>query len=136
MALIHSDHGCDVVPWCDGDRVQTIEGRANSKRSSTPEGCDVNKRAVFGVGAALAVILLIKKAQSSEPPQAQETRRAAKRSEMFEKMRAGMEAMPEDFPPVVMFNNVAGIRENTDRILELLETGRSDGEEPGVPTST
>ncbi len=98
----------------------------------------MKKSAVFGVasGAALAVILLTKKAQSAESPQEREARRAEKRKEMFEKMRAGMESMPEDFPPVVMFNNVAAIRENTDRIFELLETDRSDAEEPDAPTST
>ncbi len=96
----------------------------------------MKKSAVLGAsGAAFAVILLIKKAQPSESPQEREARRAEKRREMFEKMRAGMESMPEDFPPVVMFNNVAAIRENTDRILELLETDRRDAEEPDAPTS-
>ena len=76
---------------------------------------------VVASGAALAGILLAKKAQSSESPQEREARRADKRREMFEKMRAHMESMPEDFPPLVMFNNVAAIRENTDRIRELLE---------------
>ena len=46
-------------------------------------------------------------------------------------MQAGMDAMPEDFPPVVMFNNVAATRENSERILELLEEDRSGTEEPG-----
>ena len=97
----------------------------------------MKKSAVVGVasGAALAVILLTKKAQSSESPQEREARRAEKRREMFEKMRAHMESMPEDFPPLVMFNNVAAIRENTDRILELLETDRSHTEAPDAPTS-
>lgn len=97
----------------------------------------MKKSEAFGVasGAALAVILLIKKAQSSESPQEREARRAEKRREMFEKMRAHMESMPEDFPPLVMFNNVAAIRENTDRILELLDTDRSHAEEPDAPTS-
>jgi hypothetical protein len=42
---------------------------------------------------------------------------------MFGKMQEAMEAMPEDFPPVVMFDNVAATRENSERILELLEKG-------------
>lgn len=97
----------------------------------------MKKSAAFGVasGAALAVILLTKKAQSSQSPQEREARRAEKRREMFEKMRAHIESMPEDFPPLVMFNNVAAIRENTDRILELLETDRSRAEEPDASTS-
>jgi hypothetical protein len=48
---------------------------------------------------------------------------------MFEKMQEGMEAMPKDFPPVVMFDNVAAIRENSERILKLLEKDRSRTEE-------
>ena len=97
----------------------------------------MKKSAVVGVasGAALAVILITRKAQSSESPQEREARRAEKRREMFEKMRAHLESMPEDFPPLVMFNNVAAIRENTDRILELLENDRSHTEEPDAPTS-
>ncbi len=97
----------------------------------------MKKSAVFGVasGAALAALLLAKKAQSSESPQEREARRAEKRREIFEKMQAHMESMPEDFPPVVMFNNVAAIREDTDRILELLEADRSHAEDPDAPTS-
>lgn len=36
----------------------------------------------------------------------------------FEKM---IERMPEDAPPKWMFRNISAIRENTDRILALLE---------------
>jgi hypothetical protein len=92
----------------------------------------MKKLAVFGLvaGAVLAVVLLVKKGQSSGSPEQREARRAEKRREMFEKMQAGMEAMPEDFPPVAMFNNLAAIRENSERILELLEKDRSDTDEP------
>jgi hypothetical protein len=61
-----------------------------------------------------------------------QAQRVGKRRAMFEKMQAGMEAMPEDFPPVAMFNNVAATRENSERILELLEKDRSGTEEPVV----
>jgi hypothetical protein len=40
---------------------------------------------------------------------------------MWDKMRQAMEEMPEDFPPRVMFDNVAATRENTERILEMLD---------------
>lgn len=85
----------------------------------------------LAAGAVIAVALLIKKSQTSESPEAREARKAEKRKEMFEKMRAGMESMPEDFPPMVMFNNIAATRENTERILTLLEadedaTGEAD----------
>jgi hypothetical protein len=93
----------------------------------------MKKLAVLGLvaGAVLAVILLVRKRQQSESPGEREERKAAKRREMFEKMQAGMDALPEDFPPVVMFNNVAATRENSERILELLERDRSAGEKPG-----
>jgi hypothetical protein len=39
-----------------------------------------------------------------------------------------LEAMPENAPPRWIFRNVTAIRENTDRILELLE--HRDSQEP------
>ncbi len=92
----------------------------------------MKKLAVFGLvaGAVLAMVLLVKKSQSAGSPEEREARRAEKRREMFQKMQKGMEAMPEDFPPVAMFNNLAAIRENSERILELLEKDRSGTEEP------
>ncbi|MGZ4556458.1 MAG: hypothetical protein ACXVX9_07645 [Mycobacteriaceae bacterium] len=38
------------------------------------------------------------------------------------------ESMPEDAPPKWMFRNIAAIRENTDRILEILDRDRLDAE--------
>jgi hypothetical protein len=35
------------------------------------------------------------------------------------------EAMPDNAPPKWMFRNITAIRQNTDRILELLERDRS-----------
>lgn len=40
---------------------------------------------------------------------------------MWEKMGHLMDEMPEDFPPRVMFDNLAVTRQNTERILEILE---------------
>ena len=82
-------------------------------------------------GAVVAAVFMAKKAQSTGSAEEREANRAEKRREMFAKMQAGMDAMPEDFPPVVMFNNVAATRENSERILELLEEDRSGTEEPG-----
>jgi hypothetical protein len=36
------------------------------------------------------------------------------------------EAMPDSAPPKWIFRNITAIRENTDRILELLESGRAE----------
>ena len=88
----------------------------------------------FGLvaGAVLAGVILAKKSRSSGSSQEREAKQAEKRRAMFQKMQAGMEAMPEDFPPVTMFKNVEATRENSERILELLEEDRSDTEEPIV----
>jgi hypothetical protein len=90
--------------------------------------------AVLGLvaGAVLAAVILAKKSQSSESSQERVAKQAEKRRVMFQKMQAGMEAMPDDFPPVMMFKNVEAIRENSERILELLEKDRSGTEEPIV----
>jgi hypothetical protein len=92
----------------------------------------MKKLAVFGLvaGAVLAVVLVVKKSQSSRSPEEREERKQKKRREMFHKMQKGMDAMPEDFPPVAMFNDVRATRENSERILELLEKDRSGSEEP------
>jgi hypothetical protein len=44
------------------------------------------------------------------------------RPKVWDKMRDFMDDMPEDFPPRIMFDNLAATRENTERILEILET--------------
>lgn len=92
----------------------------------------MKKLAVFGLVASgvIAMILVARRSRSSLSPEEREAKRGQKRQKMFEKMRAGMESMPEDFPPRVMFDNVAVTRENTERILDLLEQDRSDTEEP------
>jgi hypothetical protein len=36
-----------------------------------------------------------------------------------------IERMPEDAPPKWMFRNISAIRENTERILQLLESERA-----------
>lgn len=36
-----------------------------------------------------------------------------------------IEHMPEDAPPKWMFRNISAIRENTERILQLLESERT-----------
>ena len=44
------------------------------------------------------------------------------------------EAMPDNAPPKWMFRNITAIRENTDRILELLESGHAEpAQQPPPP---
>jgi len=81
----------------------------------------MKKAAVFVViaGAVFAVI------------QMRRRRTGGARPSVWQKMQEGMETMPEDFPPRVMFDNVAAVRENTERILEVLhESSVSVGQEP------
>ena len=83
----------------------------------------MKKAVIGGVVAGVIVVAAVaaaKNAQSGGSPEEREAKKAAKREEMFAKMQANMEAMPDDFPPVVLFNNIAAIRETTERILELL----------------
>ena len=47
-----------------------------------------------------------------------------------------LEAMPDNAPPKWMFRNITAIRQNTDKILQLLESGqpgpaRQAGPSPG-----
>ena len=45
-----------------------------------------------------------------------------------------IERMPDNAPPKWMFRNISAIRENTDRILELLESEhKADTDEVTVP---
>jgi hypothetical protein len=44
-----------------------------------------------------------------------------------------LEALPDNAPPKWMFRNIATIRENTDRILELLESGRPEAAQHAPP---
>jgi hypothetical protein len=92
----------------------------------------MKRLAVVGLiaGAVLAAVILAKKSQSSESSQEREARRAEKRRVLSQKMQAGMKAMPDDFPPVMMFKNVEATRENSERILELLEKDHSGTQEP------
>jgi hypothetical protein len=43
------------------------------------------------------------------------------------------EAMPDNAPPKWMFRNITAIRDNTDRILELLEPGHPRPAQPVPP---
>jgi hypothetical protein len=47
------------------------------------------------------------------------------------------EAMPDDAPPKWMFSNIGAIRENTERIIELLEGDtRASQRAPAIEGST
>jgi hypothetical protein len=46
------------------------------------------------------------------------------------------ERMPDNAPPKWMFRNITAIRENTDRILEVLDQDRSQSATPGSDAAT
>lgn len=130
----------DVVPWHVDPAEPIIDAtspRVSSVNRQHRKGCVMKKAVVGGLigGAVVAAVLVAKKAQSSGSGDEREASRAEKRREMFAKMQAGMEAMPDDFPPVVLFNNVAAIRETTERIVELLEEDRTDADGSASATS-
>jgi hypothetical protein len=68
----------------------------------------MRKLALVGIVVAAAGAIVAMRKQSTAGPT------------MWQKMQERMESMPEDFPPRVMFDNVAATRENTEQILELL----------------
>ena len=45
-----------------------------------------------------------------------------------------LEAMPDNAPPKWMFRNITAIRENTDRILQLLESGQPEPDRDASPS--
>jgi hypothetical protein len=56
------------------------------------------------------------------------------RADIWARMEEKMAQMPETFPPRLMFDNIAAIREQTTRILELLDTDEGSaqsGKNPG-----
>jgi len=64
---------------------------------------------VAALGAVAAVLVLRKRPERGPRPT------------MWDKMSKAMEEMPEDFPPRVMFENIAATRSNTERLLQILE---------------
>ena len=47
---------------------------------------------------------------------------------VWDKIRQGMDEMPDDFPPRVMFDNIGAMRANTDAILTLLKEEAMKGD--------
>jgi hypothetical protein len=85
----------------------------------------MSKKLIVGAAAGCAVLAAVA---------ATKKRPAGPKPTMWDKMREGMEGMPEDFPPRVMFDNVAATKENTGRILEILDnSGRVAGLEVADP---
>ena len=71
--------------------------------------------AVAGLGAAACIVACAKsgKCQGDGASKPKPT--------VWDKMRQGMEEMPADFPPRIMFDNIEAMRANTDEIVTLLK---------------
>jgi hypothetical protein len=68
--------------------------------------------AVVGLGVAACAVACAKSGTCQNESTPKPT--------VWDKMRKGMEEMPDDFPPRVMFDNVEAMRANTDEILRIL----------------
>jgi hypothetical protein len=92
------------------------------KRRTPVKKCNVKKcLTVIAVGGALVGLALAAKCRGAGDKETSSPT-------VWQKMQAKMEEMPEDFPPRVMFDNIAAIREDTERIRELLEKGGAESE--------
>ena len=76
----------------------------------------MNKKFAIGAVAGLGVAACVAACAKSGKCQTESTPKPT----VWDKMRKGMEEMPEDFPPRVMFDNVEAMKANTDEILRLL----------------
>ena len=73
----------------------------------------MNKKILIGTIAGFAVVTGVMAAAKRD---------SAPKPTMWDKMRKGMEEMPEDFPARIMFDNIQATKDDTERILALLET--------------
>lgn len=71
-----------------------------------------------GIGAVIAAGIAGARKKQTEPEESG-----------WDKMRKGMEQMPEDFPPRVMYDNIETTKANTEEILALLRTDSNQAEQ-------
>jgi hypothetical protein len=81
-----------------------------------PRRCDMNKALIGGAVVVGALVLAKRHAMSH----------GGLDIERF------VERMPDNAPPKWLFKNITAIRENTDRILELIDSERKEAT-PGTP---
>jgi len=67
----------------------------------------------FGAAACIAACAKSGKCQSDSESEPKPT--------VWDTTRKGLEEMPEDFPPRIMFDNIEATKANTDEILTLLK---------------
>lgn len=86
-------------------------------RSNDDTEAEMNRKvmigAVAGLGAAACIAACARSGTCRSDSEPKPT--------VWDKMRKGMEEMPDDFPPRIMFDNVEATKANTDEILTLLK---------------
>ena len=92
------------------------------------------KKLVIGCATVAGAALVAKRLAPNlgEPGRRARPPRGAKLLAVFGDIDFGkaIAAMPDTAPPKWMFTNVTAIRENTERILEILEARAPDSREP------
>jgi hypothetical protein len=84
----------------------------------------MNKKVLIGAAAGVAVAGCIAAAAKKDKEQGQDEAKPT----IWDKMRQGMEEMPEDFPPRLMFDNVEATKANTEQILKMLRDNSAQSE--------
>lgn len=88
----------------------------------------MNKKILIGAAAGIAVVGAIATAANKGQSRPNPT--------IWDKMRQGMEEMPEDFPPRIMFDNIEAAKANTDEILTLLRRQQAPADDNEFVAST
>ena len=107
----HFPHGTSIGAASGGLRDGLEPSRTKTK------GLDMNKKLILAAAAGCAFLVLRSRTETGEQPT------------KWEKMSRLMDEMPEDFPPRVMFNNLAATRENSEQILAILEERQATAED-------
>ena len=79
----------------------------------------MNKKILIGAFAGLGAAACI--AACAKSGKCRSDSESEPKPTVWDKMRKGMEEMPEDFPPRIMFDNIEATKANTDEILTLLK---------------
>lgn len=87
----------------------------------------MNKKLIVGAAAGCAVVAAVAATKKCE---------TGPKATVWDKMREGMEEMPEDFPPRVMYDNAEAARINTEQILERLEESDTSKDDIEVVSAT
>lgn len=87
----------------------------------------MNKKVLLGAGACCAAAAGLAAARKG---------RSGPQQSKWDKMRKGMEEMPPDFPPRVMYDNIEAAKANTEEILTLLRSESGQAKETEAESTT